>query len=105
MDNSQLVKDLKKELLELEGNPQESPKERATNNSASGIIMIGVGAVCLAIGIIKEISVSSFSGGIVLIIGFVMIFKSNTSINEFEDKQKEKQARILAIKKALIDLE
>jgi uncharacterized membrane protein HdeD (DUF308 family) len=105
MEKDLKVKELKKELLELEERSIKDQTAKSNDSVVSGFIMIAVGAVCVTIGIANQILVSNISGIGIIIFGIFKMSSGKSSFSDFEKMKKVKEDRIITIKKELLDLE
>lgn len=120
MDNQEKIKELKKELLELESKNVENDVVRmaryAAEDSAAVInILVSIGAIIMGIVMILVPDMDdSFKvmGAIVFIIGLIFIvFSSNkkseakSSYDNFKSEKADRESRILNIRTNLLDLE
>jgi hypothetical protein len=105
MEKEIKIKELKKELLDLEERALQDESNKAKDQTVSGFIMIAVGLVCVTIGIANDISVSLISGVGIFIFGIVKMSQGKSVMIDFEKAKQNKEERIITIKKELIDLE
>lgn len=105
MEKNLKVKELRKELLELEGRELQDGAKPANDKVVSGLIVIAIGGICLTYGLGYEIEISIISGVIALLVGIYQISAGKSSLAKYEEHKLSKEQKIISIKKELLDLE
>lgn len=104
MNNEQRIKELKFELLELEGRELKNTEKSSNNQMGSGGVIIAIGAISLTVGLANALDGVIFMGGGAILIGILMTVAGKSNLNDFEEQKKVREERIIAIKKELITL-
>ncbi|MFA4866705.1 MAG: hypothetical protein WC623_00835 [Pedobacter sp.] len=105
MNKELRIKELKRELLEIEGRELQNVERGSNNLMGSGGVIIAIGAICLTIGAANAMFWLLILGPVTMLIGVLMMSNAKSNLNEFEQKKKERAERILKIKMELVDLE
>jgi hypothetical protein len=105
MEKDLRIKQLKKELLELEGREMKDEAKASNDKVVSGLILIAIGGISLTYGLGYEIVISTIAGIIAVVIGIWQMNTGKSSLTSFEDRKKVKEERVIIIKKELLDLE
>ncbi|MBB6273145.1 hypothetical protein HDF26_003605 [Pedobacter cryoconitis] len=105
MEKRLKIKELKKELLDLEGRPLQDDSKRSNNKIVSGFIIIAVCLVVMAIGIVNKLPISIILGFFGACYGVHLLLFGQNCLNDFKQIKRDREEKIIMIKKELLDLE
>ncbi|KEQ28292.1 hypothetical protein N180_01265 [Pedobacter antarcticus 4BY] len=105
MENELKIKELKKELLDLEERELFDESKKSAESTTSGFILVAIGAICITYGIGYDITINTIVGVAVLLFGIFKMSRGKRSMSVYELNKKNKEEKIILIKKRLLDLE
>lgn len=105
MDNEKRIKQLKKELIEIEGREIKNVEGSSSSQIGSGFVIIGVGIVALTIGAVNAIFWLLIVGPITMMVGILMMSNAKSNLKEFEQSKRQREEQVMKIKREIIDLE
>ena len=99
------IKELKKELLDLEGRQIKDGSRASSNKTTSGYITLGVGLVGFAYGIGYDLPLITVMGVLSVVWGVMQMIMGKQANDEYEKAKIGREQKIIDIKKELLDLE